>query len=315
VAESLGRFAPHITSSQMTANLEEEMSSIAAGDTSRNAVVQHSRQLLAETMDVLLPRTEEVGEALADAVTADARVGACPDCGHDLLLKSSAKTRSSFIGCSAWPDCNVTFPVPSGRIEAVDELCTVCGKPQVRLIVFRQRPRVLCIDPHCSTNVEPEIELGACPTCAEQGANGVLKTQKNPRTLKRFIRCTNYETCNTSFPLPQFGELKAAGVICESCGVPKVIVQTNRGPWELCPNPQCPQALARAEAKAAAASGARTRAAAASGAGTRAAAASGTAATTESTTKRATRSTGNNKRTSSNTVSSSTANTKTGVAN
>ncbi|MDR2957686.1 MAG: DNA topoisomerase, partial [Coriobacteriales bacterium] len=93
VAEALARFAPHITTPQMTANLEEEMSSIAAGQTSRDQVVGHSRKLLAEIMTGLLPRAAEVGEALSDAVTADARIGACPVCGRDLLMKSSAKTR------------------------------------------------------------------------------------------------------------------------------------------------------------------------------------------------------------------------------
>ena len=252
VVDSLSRFAPHITTHTMTANLEEEMSSIASGTTTRDAVVMHSRDILAEVMQILIPRTDEVGEALSDAVTADARVGACPDCGHDLQLKSSAKTRSSFIGCAAWPECNVTFPVPNGKVEAMEELCPVCGRPQIRLTVFRSRPRVLCIDPACPTNIEAEIALGACPTCLEMGLSGVLKTQKNPRTLKRFIRCTNYEQCNTSYPLPQFGELKAAEKVCEACGTPKVIVQTNRGPWELCPNGQCPIALEKAEAKAAA---------------------------------------------------------------
>ncbi|MCL2136233.1 MAG: DNA topoisomerase I [Coriobacteriia bacterium] len=250
VVAALGSFAPHITSPDMTANLEEEMSSIAAGSTTRDTVVNHSRALLAEIMEELIPRAAEVGEALSDAISADARIGACPDCGRDLQLKSSAKTRSSFIGCAGWPDCSVTFPVPSGRIEAVEDLCPVCGKPQIRVSVFRARPLILCIDPHCPTNIEPEIELGPCPVCAEEARAGVLKTQKNPRTLKRFIRCSNYEQCNTSYPLPQRGDLKAAGKVCDSCGTPKVIVQTARGPWELCPNTQCPLALEKAEAKA-----------------------------------------------------------------
>ena len=251
VADALGRFAPHITTPQMTANLEEEMSSIAAGQTSRDVVVGHSRKLLAEIIGELLPRATEVGEALSEAVTADARVGSCPDCGHDLLLKSSAKTRSSFIGCSAWPDCDVTYPVPQGKIEAVEELCQVCGKPQIKVTAFRSQPHTQCVDPLCPSNIEPELELGPCPTCQAAGHTGVLKTQKSLRTLKRFVRCTNYEQCNTSYPLPQRGQLTVVGKVCESCGAPKVMVQTNRGPWELCPNPQCPLALEKAEAKAA----------------------------------------------------------------
>ena len=240
VIEALGRFAPHITTPTMTAELEDEMSAIAAGQSTRDTVVNHSRTLLAGIMEELIPAKEEVGDALSDAVTADAYVGACPVCGRDLLLKSSAKTRSSFFGCSGWPECNVTYPVPQGKIEPVEEPCASCGKPQVKVTPFKAKPHTVCIDPLCPTNYEPDLPVGACPTCAGMGASGELIAQKNPRTLKRFIRCTNYEVCKTSYPLPQRGKLSATDKVCEGCGVPKVVVISTRGPWELCPNLECP---------------------------------------------------------------------------
>jgi DNA topoisomerase-1 len=260
VIKALGRFAPPITTPEMTAQLEEEMSAIASGSSTRDDVVGHSRKLLADIMNELIPAKDEVGEALSDAVTADARVGACPVCGKDLLMKSSAKTRSNFIGCSGWPDCEVTYPVPQGKIDPVEELCSVCGSPQIRVSPFRSKPYVVCVDPQCPTNREPNLKVGECPTCKAQGTHGDLIAQKNPRTLKRFIRCTNYETCNTSYPLPQRGELTATDTICEACGAPKVIVKTARGPWEICPNPACPLREEREKAKAAtAATKARSR--------------------------------------------------------
>ena len=240
VIKALGRFAPHITTPGMTAELEDEMSSIAAGESTRDVVVSHSRKLLAEIMEELIPAKEEVGEALSDAVTADACVGSCPTCGRDLLMKSSAKTRSSFIGCSGWPECEVTYPVPQGKIEPVEELCATCGKPQLKVTVFRSKPHTVCIDPFCATNYEPDLRVGFCPTCAAAGVQGDLIAQKNPRTLKRFIRCSNYEDCKTSYPLPQRGKLSPTEKVCESCGAPKVVVASNRGPWELCPNLNCP---------------------------------------------------------------------------
>jgi DNA topoisomerase-1 len=260
VIEALGRFAPPITTPDMTAQLEEEMSAIAAGTSTRDTVVGHSRKLLAGIMDELIPAKAEVGDALSDAVTADARVGACPVCGKDLLMKNSAKTRSNFIGCSGWPDCEVTYPVPQGKIDPVEELCSVCGKPQIKVTPFRSKPHIACVDPQCPTNVEPNLKVGECPTCKAQGTHGDLIAQKNPRTLKRFIRCTNYETCNTSYPLPQRGKLVATDRICEACGAPKVIVTTNRGPWEICPNPDCPLRLEKEKAKAEAKTGGRTAA-------------------------------------------------------
>ena len=240
VCDALDKFAPHITHPEMTAELEEEMDNIAEGRTTKTQVVDTSRNLLSEQLASLLPHSEEVKEALADAVAADAYVGPCPKCGKDLQLRASQKTRSMFIGCAGWPDCDVTYPLPKGKVEAVPEPCPTCGMPQVKVTAFRSKPRTICIDPHCSTNQEPDVVVGECPACKEKGIQAKLIAQKNPRTLKRFIRCENYDDCGTGYPLPQYGALTATEEVCEHCGAPMVIVTTARGPWKLCPNFDCP---------------------------------------------------------------------------
>ncbi len=250
VIDALGKFAPSITSPDMTANLEEEMSSIAQGDREKIDVVNHSRNMLSHELSNLIPHSEEVKEALADAVAADVYVGPCPKCGKDLQLRTSQKTRSMFIGCAGWPDCDVTYPLPKGKIEALEEKCSTCGMPQIKVTAFRSKPRILCIDPECETNQEPDLEVGECQACKEQGRQAKLIAKKNPRTLKRFIRCENYDQCNTGYPLPQYGALSATGEVCKGCGAPLVIVSTQRGPWNLCPNPSCPEKEKAAKEKA-----------------------------------------------------------------
>ena len=91
VCDALDKFAPHITHPEMTAELEAEMDSIAAGRATKDDVVTTSRNLLAEQLGSLLPHSEEVKDALADAVAADAYVGKCPKCGKDLQLRSVAE--------------------------------------------------------------------------------------------------------------------------------------------------------------------------------------------------------------------------------
>lgn len=240
VIEALSQFAPRITTPDMTSELEAEMSDIAGGRVTRTQVVEHSRELLARTMDELLPKAVDVGLALKEAGADDAKVGVCPKSGHDLLIKSSAKTRGQFVGCSGWPECDVTYPLPQGKIEPLEEACPECGTPQVKVIQFRQKPRVHCLSPACPTNHQPEIVVGTCPTCAAEGREGDLVVQRSSRTLKRFVRCTNYETCKTSYPLPQNGDLQATGETCGTCSAPRVIVSTQRGPWNICINPDCP---------------------------------------------------------------------------
>ena len=249
VCDALDKFAPHITHPEMTAELEEEMDNIADGRTTKTEVVNTSRNLLSEQLASLLPHSEEVKDALADAVAADAYVGPCPKCGKDLQLRASQKTRSMFIGCSGWPDCDVTYPLPKGKVEAVPEPCPTCGMPQVKVTAFRSKPRTICIDPHCATNKEPDVVVGECPACKEKGITAKLIAQKNPRTLKRFIRCENYDDCGTGYPLPQYGALTATEEVCEHCGAPMVIVTTARGPWKLCPNFDCPGKEQKEDAK------------------------------------------------------------------
>ncbi|MDO4501544.1 MAG: DNA topoisomerase I [Coriobacteriia bacterium] len=260
VCDALGKFAPHITGAQMTAQLESGMDAIAAGKSTRKDVVDESRNLLAEQLGVLIPHSEEVGEALADAVAADAYVGPCPKCGKDLQIRTSNKTKSMFIGCAGWPDCDVTYPLPKGKIESQQEPCATCGMPQVKVTAFRTKPQVLCIDPNCATNQEPDVVVGQCPTCAAAGKDFALVARKNPRTLKRSIRCANYDECQTGYPLPPNGAITATEEVCESCGAPMVIITTQRGPWKLCPNFDCPSKEEQKAAKEAKAKGKGTKA-------------------------------------------------------
>lgn len=250
VCDALDKYAPHITHPEMTAELEKEMNNIADGKTTKDRVVADSRKLLSAQLEELLPRAEEVKEALSDAVAADAYVGPCPKCGKDLQIRASQKTKSMFIGCAGWPDCDVTYPLPKGKVESVPEPCPTCGMPQVKVTAFRSKPRTICIDPNCATNQEPDVAVGSCPVCAAKGKTSQLIAQRNPRTLKRFIRCENYEECGTSYPLPQYGKLTATEESCEHCGAPLVIVTTNRGPWKLCPNFDCPGKAQAKEEKA-----------------------------------------------------------------
>lgn len=247
VVDALDKFAPHITHSEMTAELEREMDNIAAGQVSREDVVGTSRNLLSEQLAALIPHSEEVKEALADAVAADAYVGECPKCGHDLQIRASQKTKSMFIGCAGWPDCDVTYPLPKGKVEVAPEPCPTCGMPQVKVTPFRSKPHTACIDPNCPSNQEPEVLVGACPVCAAKGVKSRLFARRNPRTLKRSVTCENFDECETRYPLPQYGELTATEEVCESCGAPMVVVTTSRGPWRLCPNFDCP---AKAEEEA-----------------------------------------------------------------
>ena len=244
IIDALHEFAPRITTPDMTSELEQDMTKVAKGTDTQGQVVYHSRALLAGMLDALIEHKDDLGEAIADAVTADARVGACPKCGKDLVIKSSAKTRGSFVGCMGWPDCDVTYPLPSGvRYEALEgdaAVCPECGAPRIKCKPFRAKAYEMCINPKCPTNYEPDLKVGECKVCAEAGRHGDLIAHKSERSGKRFIRCTNYDECGVSYPLPARGKLTATDETCPECGAPMIVVETARGPWKKCVNMDCP---------------------------------------------------------------------------
>jgi len=238
VIDALVLRARQITNAEMTAELEREMDEIAGARSTRSTVVGHSRKMLGEVMAVLLDSVSEVGEALKAAADEDAKIGKCPQSGDDLLIKYSPKTRSFFVGCQGYPECPVTYPLPkNSKFAAVDEVCAVCGSPQVKVIQFRRPARVMCLSPDCPTKKGPEIEVGKCPSCS-----GTLRVRYS-QVGTRFVRCEKYdsETHPISYPLPQIGELEPTDEICEPCMAPKVIVHTKKGPWKICIDPKCSQ--------------------------------------------------------------------------
>jgi DNA topoisomerase-1 len=83
-----------------------------------------------------------------------------------------------------------------------------------------------------------ERTVGPCPVCK----SGDLIINYSRKTGKRFIGCTNYfkGICNTSFSLPQKGEVRPSRRRCPDCGMPTVEARIGRRPWILCFNPQCP---------------------------------------------------------------------------
>lgn len=41
------------------------------------------------------------------------RLGPCPQCGSALVERPNKHTGVHFIGCSQWPDCDYTLPIPA----------------------------------------------------------------------------------------------------------------------------------------------------------------------------------------------------------
>jgi len=238
VIAALTTHAARITTPDMTSELDAEMDAIAEGRDTRDRVVEHSRRLLGEVIGSVLEHVDDVSEKLMTAIDEDARLGACPVCGKDLLIKFSPKNRSSFVGCSGYPECSQTYPLPRNvKFEAVEGDCETCGTPRVKLIQFKRKPAIMCLNPECpAKKTGPVRMVGTCPVC-----KGEL-WEVNSKFEKRYVQCKNVLTgeCKVMYPLPQSGDIDLRAEPCEQCGAPVVTTVTKKGPWTRCVNPECP---------------------------------------------------------------------------
>ncbi len=151
VVDTLEKYAPDITSPAMTSKLEAEMSLVGKGEKEKDAVVADSRKMLGEILTELTANYSKISESLRGAVADASTVGKCPKCGGDLRIIVSKKTHKRFVGCSNYPKCNVSYPLPQkGKVVPLGKGCPVCGAPMIRVINGR-RSYEMCLNMNCPT--------------------------------------------------------------------------------------------------------------------------------------------------------------------
>ncbi|WP_313692218.1 DNA topoisomerase I [Halorarum halobium] len=235
VVEASETFADRIVSDEMTAQLEADMQAIAAGEKGYEEVTRESREILETVFDGLTESSDEVGDMLQKSLKADKRLGPCPDCGEDLLVRKS-RHGSYFVGCDGYPDCTYTLPLPStGKPLILEEECEEHGLSHVKMLAGRKTFVHGC--PQCKADEADEEEdevIGVCPECGE--AEGGELAIKRLRSGSRLVGCTRYPDCDYSLPLPRRGEIEITDETCEEHDLPHLVVHSGDEPWELgCP--------------------------------------------------------------------------------
>ncbi len=152
VVKMLKKHAEKISSPDMTSELEMYMDAIVSGDQTKEDVVNISRRMLKEVMVNLKNEKDEISREIKKGIKEDMIVGECPreNCTGNLIVRISRKTKKRFIGCSAYPECKVTFPLPQkGLLITTREVCKHCNYPIVKIINKGRKPWNLCINPDC----------------------------------------------------------------------------------------------------------------------------------------------------------------------
>lgn len=149
VIETLEKYASTITKPEMTSKLEQDMDKIAEGGITEEYVVNESKEMLDGVYDDLSKNQEPITESLRAGLREDRIVGTCQKCSSDLIIRKS-KRGSRFIGCSGYPDCDFSLPLPpKGQIIVTDKLCEEHGLYRIKIINQGKRPWDLGC-PHCN---------------------------------------------------------------------------------------------------------------------------------------------------------------------
>ncbi len=235
VVEAGEEYADRVVSEAMTAQLEEDMAAIAAGEKTLDEVAGESREMLEVVFDDLMESREAIGDHLQQSLKADKTLGPCPESGHDLLVRRSRRG-SYFVGCDGYPDCEYTLPLPNtGKPLILEETCEEHDLRHVKILAGRGTFIHGC--PQCKADeadAEEDRVIGACPDCGSDH-DGELAI-KQLRNGSRLVGCTRYPDCEYSLPLPRRGDIEITDERCEEHGLPELRVHSGEEPWGLgCP--------------------------------------------------------------------------------
>jgi len=184
VIDVLEKVAPDLTKPTMTAKLEDEMEDIGRGEKKKDEVVHDSRHILEHILAELTGGYDEISKSLRGAVADTNTIGSCK-CGGTLRVIVSKRTRKRFVGCSSYPKCTNSYPLPQkGKLIPLGTLCTTCTAPMVRVITGR-RPYEMCLHMTCATKAgwgKKKEEAPAATTTAKPKKPRAPRQRKSAST-------------------------------------------------------------------------------------------------------------------------------------
>jgi DNA topoisomerase-1 len=113
--------------------MEEKLDQIASGEEAWVPMLQEFYGPFSQTVEVArqkMPRVEFKPEPTGEL---------CPECGEPLVIRHGRYGK--FIGCSGWPNCRYTAPIPLPGVS-----CPECGGAVVERRTRRGRVFYGCIN-------------------------------------------------------------------------------------------------------------------------------------------------------------------------
>ncbi|HZQ39004.1 MAG TPA: type I DNA topoisomerase [Dehalococcoidia bacterium] len=204
VSDLLASYFANVVDLKFTAQMEEELDEIAAGNRPWSPVVDEFYQPLrkslaeAERAPALMKLTDEV----------------CELCGRPMAVKWGRF--GQFLACTGYPECKSSRPL-AGQEEqqaVTDEKCPICESGMV--VKMGRFGRFLACEryPECKGTKTFQKKIGV--DCPEDGGPLVERRTKGRRT---FYGCGNYPTCTfVSWTRPTGEKCPACGYLMASEG-------------------------------------------------------------------------------------------------
>ena len=148
IINTLERYCKEIISVKLTRHFENEMERVYQEKAERREIIEEAKTKLTKIFKEFRSNEEKIGKEIAEAfrITQQNKntLGTCPKCGGELRIVRSKKTGKRFVGCSNYPKCTNSFPLPQrGTVTLTKKLCE-CGYPIVRIGRWR-----FCINSNC----------------------------------------------------------------------------------------------------------------------------------------------------------------------
>jgi len=150
VIDSLEKSSSLVTKPEMTAELESEMDYIAAGKKLKDDIVKDSSKILKKIISELEKDKININLGIKKSVKSNKTVGVCNKCGGNLILRKG-KTGKRFAGCSNYPNCTNTYPLPQkGVINSTTEKCSFCPAPVIK-VKNKNFTYKMCLNMNCES--------------------------------------------------------------------------------------------------------------------------------------------------------------------
>lgn len=158
--ETLEKHSPEILDEALTRGIEEDMEKVKAGEKSGEEVEATARKMLTKVLEKWKSEEREIGRELSKSLykaneqkaEKDA-LGECPVCKEGLLVvRRNPKTKKRFLGCSNYPKCTNTQPLPQkGSVKPAGKDCPTCGYPMANIWTKgKKTPWTICTNFSCA---------------------------------------------------------------------------------------------------------------------------------------------------------------------